>query len=111
MEIREVDGMREVNSEVGQFFESYERANADFDPERIAKFYADNFMFAGPNGAQPVQKEGFVKILPKRKQYFQSVGLVSSSVQTLVSSQLDSKYVLAKVVWKMRFERGANSPL
>jgi Domain of unknown function (DUF4440) len=103
--------MSELNAEVAQFFAGYEKANSQFDPEKIGGFYADHFMFAGPNGAQPVQKEGFVKVLPKRKEFFRSVGLASSSVQTIEPSRLDAKYVLAKVEWKMRFEGGASGPL
>lgn len=37
------------------------------------------------------------------------MGLVSSKVESLEASELDSKYVLAKVVWKMRFERGTGA--
>ena len=103
--------MSELSAEVKQFFEGYERANAEFEPEKMAAFYADTFMFAGPNGIQPVQKEGFIKILPKRKEFFRSVGLAASSIEAIESSQLDSKYVLVKAVWKMRFDRGAGPPL
>jgi hypothetical protein len=37
------------------------------------------------------------------------VGLVSSKVESLEASKLDSKYVLARVTWKMRFEDSTRS--
>lgn len=97
--------MSELNAVINEFFSDYERANAKFEVQRIAAFYADVFMFADPQGVQSVKKEDFVRVLPKRKEFFKSVGLVSSKIESLETSKLDSKYVLAKVVWKMRFER------
>ena len=96
--------MSELNAEVIEFFEGYEKANTNFEPQRIATFYADVFMFGAPQGVQSVKKEDFVRVLPRRKEFFKSVGLVSSKVESLEASKLDSKYVLAKVTWKMRFE-------
>jgi hypothetical protein len=59
--------MSELNAEVKEFFDGYERANTDFEPQRIATFYADVFMFGAPQGAQSVKKEDFVRVLPRRK--------------------------------------------
>jgi hypothetical protein len=68
-------------------------------------------MFGGPQGVQRVRKEDFLKILPRRKEFFRSRGLVSSNIDSLTASTLDSKYTLVKVVWNMRFERSASEPV
>jgi hypothetical protein len=101
----------EVNVEIKEFFDGYERANTEFEVQRIAALYADVFMFGNPEGVQSVKKEDFVRVLPRRKEFFRSVGLVSSKIDSLEASKLDSKYVLVKVVWQMRFERGTREPL
>lgn len=98
------------NSEVQCFFTDYETANAKFDVERIAACYADVFMFGGPQGVQSVKKEDFLKILPRRKEFFRSLGLLSSNIVSLETSILDSKYTLVKVIWNMRLDRGASEP-
>jgi hypothetical protein len=54
-------------------------------------------MFADPQRVQSVKKEDFVKVLPKRKELFKSVGLVSSNIESLETSKLDSKFGLS--VW------------
>jgi hypothetical protein len=64
-----------------------------------------------PEGVQSVKKEDFVRVLPKRKEYFRSVGLLSSKIDSLAASKLDSKYVLVKAVWQMRFERRTGEPV
>ena len=99
-----------MNIIIKEFFDQYEAANADFDVMKIASFYADVFMFAGPQGAQPVKKDDFVKVLPRRKEFLRSLGLVSSKVGRVEASELDSKYVLARVLWKMRIARSGVSP-
>ena len=103
--------MSNENSEVKSFFAGYETANAVFDVEQIAACYADVFLFAGPESVQCVKKEDFMKLLPMRKEFFRSRGLVSSNIASLEISSLDSKYTLVKVVWNMLFERNASEPI
>jgi len=91
-----------------EFFRLYEQANRDFDVQLIAKLYADTFMFGNPQGVQAVKKEDFVKVLPRRKEFMKTAGLLSSHVDSVQASTLDSKYVLVKTVWNMSF-RGINA--
>jgi hypothetical protein len=91
-----------------EFFRLYEQANRDFDVQLIAKLYADTFMFGNPQGVQAVKKEDFVKVLPRRKEFMKTAGLLSSHVDSVQASTLDSKYVLVKTVWNMSF-RGTNA--
>ena len=100
-----------MNADVREFFNGYEKANAEFDVPKIAALYADIFMFGGPQGVRCVKKEDFVRVLPQRKEFFRSVGLVSSKIESLEASNLDSKYVLVKAVWKMRFESSTGLPI
>lgn len=102
--------MTDENAEVKSFFSTYEAANAAFDLEQIAACYADVFLFGGPDGVQSVQKEEFLKVLPRRKEFFRSQGLVSSKVDSLESWALDAKYTLARVIWKMHFDGGEKGP-
>jgi hypothetical protein len=103
--------MSNENTEVKSFFTRYEAANAIFDVEQIAACYAEVFMFGGPEGVQCVKKEDFLKVLPRRKEFFRSRGLVSSNIDSLAASTLDSKYTLVRVVWNMRFDRSASEPV
>jgi hypothetical protein len=103
--------MSDDNSNVKSFFTHYEAANASFDVEQITACYAEVFMFGGPAGVQCVKKEDFLKVLPRRKEFFRSVGLVSSNIASLEASTMDSKYTLVKVIWNMRFERSAGEPI
>jgi len=106
--------VRQMNNENGgvkSFFTDYETANAIFNVEQIAACYADVFMFGGPEGVRCVKKEDFLKVLPRRKEFFRSRGLVSSNIDSLEASTLDSKYTLVKAIWNMRFARGLSQPI
>ena len=103
--------MSNQNAEVKSFFTGYETANAIFDVEKIAACYADVFMFGGPEGVYCVKKEDFLKVLPRRKEFFRSRGLVSSNIDSLEAFALDSRYTLVKVIWNMRFDQGASEPI
>ena len=91
-----------------EFFRLYEQANRDFDVQLIARLYADTFMFGNPQGVQAIKKEDFVKVLPRRKEFMKTAGLLSSRVDSVQASTLDSKYVLVKTVWNMSF-RGTHA--
>jgi hypothetical protein len=77
-----VQRMSNENTGVKSFFTRYETANAIFDVEQIADCYAEVFMFGGPEGVRCVKKEDFLKVLPRRKEFFRSRGLVSSSIDS-----------------------------
>jgi len=91
-----------------EFFRLYEQANRDFDVQLIARLYADTFMFGNPQGVQAIKKEDFVKVLPRRKEFMKTAGLLSSRVDSVRASTLDSKYVLVKTFWNMSF-RGTHA--
>src|SRR5581483_11536776 len=90
-----------MDQRVKEFFLKYEQANFRSDLDGIGSLYADTFMFGGPNGVQAVKKEDFLKVVPKMKAHFSSMGLSGTELQSVEASALDSKYILATVVWKM----------
>jgi len=98
-----------MNQRVTEFFLQYERANSLFDVSEIGGLYADTFMFGGPNGVQAVKKEDFLKVVPKRKSQFSSMGLSETQLQSVEVSPLDSKYLLAKVRWRMKLQNSSDS--
>jgi hypothetical protein len=100
--------MTGLYTRVRGFFDGYERSNADV--HRIAACYADVFMFGGPADVQPVKREDFVKVLPRRKEFFRSAGLVSSKIASLEVSKL-VQICLGEVVWRMRFGRNGADPI
>jgi ketosteroid isomerase-like protein len=99
----------DMDQRVKAFFLRYEKANSSSDVSAIGGLYADTFMFGGPNGVQAIKKEDFLKVVPKMKVHFSSMGLSETQLQTVETNPLDSKYLLAKVVWRIKFRNSFGS--
>jgi hypothetical protein len=97
--------MTQVSDIVRNFFESFEQASDTLDLELLGSQYSDSFMFASPQGVQPIKKDDFLKVLPKRKGFFKTIGLISSRITALEETRLDENYIMVKAHWNMRFEK------
>jgi len=84
---------------VQAFFESYEIANSSSDLTAIGDLYAETFLFAGPSAVRSVRRDDFLKVIPKMKTQFTSLGLTESRLSSVEAANLDSRYILAKVQW------------
>jgi hypothetical protein len=98
-----------MDQEVKEFFVQYERANSSSNVSAIGDLYADTFMFGGPNGVQAVKKEDFLKVVPKMKAHLSSMGLFETHLQTVEANPLNSKYLLARVGWRMTVRNSSGS--
>jgi hypothetical protein len=86
---------------VKAFFETYEKANSTSDFAAIGDLYPETFLFAGPNAARSVSKADFLKVIPRMKDHFASLGLTGTRLSSLETTHLGSRYALAKVGWTM----------
>lgn len=100
-----------MNEQVRKFFLQYENANRSSDTSAIGELYASTFMFGGPNGVHAVQREDFLKLIPKMKAHLSSMGLVGSQLRSVEASQISSKYLLANVGWRMNVQSSSGSTL
>jgi ketosteroid isomerase-like protein len=98
-----------MDQRVNEFFLRYERANSSSDVSAIADFYAEAFIFGGPNGIQVVKRDDFLKVVPKMKAHFFSMGLSATELRAVETSALNSKYLLAKVAWRMTLRNSVGS--
>jgi ketosteroid isomerase-like protein len=99
--------VQRASERVKAFFDQYESNIGESDPAAIAAQYGESFVFAGPQGAQAVRRDDFVKVLPKRQGFFKSVGLRSSRVVALEEASFDDRCVLVKAQWRMQFGSAA----
>lgn len=86
---------------VKAFFEAYEKANSTSDFAAIGDLYGETFLFAGRDAAQSVRRVDFLKVIPRMKDHFASLGLTGSRLSSVETTQLSPRYALAKVGWAM----------
>jgi hypothetical protein len=89
------------------FFEGVEKASNTLDLELIDAQFADQFIFADPNGTRIIEKEKFLPALPKRQGFFKSLGHQSTRILALEETWLDDQYAMVKAHFLMRFKKAS----
>ena len=103
--------MTASSESVRDFFDAYARATASLDPAFLERAYADGFVFAGPAGSLVVRRDDFLKIVPKRRVFFDAAGWKSTELGSIDETMLDEHYVQVKAHWTFRFEKEAGRPI
>ena len=95
------------DNRIKKFFEGVEQASNTLDLKLIDSQYADQFIFADPNGTRVVEKQKFLAFLPQRQEFFKSIGHQSTRVLSLDETQLDEQYTMVKAHFLMTFQKSS----
>ena len=87
----------------------FENANRSSDTSAIGELYSSTFMFGGPKGVHAIQREDFLRLIPKMKAHLSSMGLVESQLRSVEANQISSGYLLANVGWRMSIQSPSGS--
>ena len=96
-----------MNDQLKKFFEGVEIASNSLDLNLIDSQFADQFIFADPNGTRVVEKQRFLPFLPKRQEFFKSIGHQSTKVLSLEETPIDDQYTMVKAHFLMQFQKTA----
>jgi hypothetical protein len=103
--------MNAVSDVIKAFFEVLERGNNTLDMAVIDSQYGDTFMFGDPGGARVIEKQKFLAALPRRQEFFNSLGHKFTRVILLDETRLDDHYVLVEAHFLMHFEPPSTQPV
>lgn len=95
--------MNAQRSSIEQFFRDFETHSNSSDVAASVAQFADVFMAANPGGAQAVRANDFARVLPKRKQFFDSLGCRSTALTSLREIPLNERFTMAETQWSMTF--------
>lgn len=95
--------MHHVSEPIRTFFQEFEDAGNNFDLEASVEQFSETFMHADPSGVRAVPRNGFLQSLPKRKAYFDAIGLRKTRLEVVEEIPLNAVYTLAKVAVTMDF--------
>lgn len=93
------------DNRIQKFFEGVETASNTLDLDLIDSQFADQFIFADPNGTRVVEKQKFLPFLPKRREFFKSIGHQSTKVSSLEEMPIDDQYTMVKAHFLMQFQK------
>jgi hypothetical protein len=89
------------------FFRNYGADALGAAPERIAAFYSESFIAAGPRGSAVFRNdEQFIDWLMQLHQFNESIGMTAMMVVSINDSKsLSGRHQLVTVEWGARFEK------
>ncbi len=93
------------DNRIKNFFEGVEQASQTLDLHLIDSQFADQFIFADPNGTRVVEKQKFLAFLPQRQEFFKSIGHQSTKILSLDETRLDDQYTMVKAHFLMTFQK------
>ena len=95
------------DNKITAFFEGVEQASKTLDLDLIDSQYADQFIFADPNGTRVIEKQKFLPALPKRQEFFKSLGHQSTRVLSLDETPIDHQYTMVRAHFLMQFQQSS----
>jgi hypothetical protein len=95
------------------YFEDYVASSSEDSAARTAKFYADNFIAAGPRGSAVFKNDvHFVSWLMQVREHNRRAGLLSMRVASIEQSiSLSPRHLLATVGWSATFRKAPGQPI
>ena len=93
------------DNRIKMFFEGVQQASNTLDLSLVDAQYEDQFIFADPNGARVIEKQKFLPVLPKRREFFKSIGHQSTKVLSLEETPIDDQYTMVKAHFLMQFQK------
>jgi hypothetical protein len=93
-------------TKIKDFFAAYERGVNNFDPDLISSQFMEVFMGADPNGVFCHRNDQSLRdAVTQRRAVYMQMGFKSGELLGISSTELDARYTLAKVHWRMVFEK------
>lgn len=91
-----------VRPDVHEFFERYERASRNLDPDVLAPCFADQFLSLDSSSAHSLTPAALMAALPHRKAMFESIGSEGLELGQIEETPLDDVHTLVRTSWILR---------
>src|SRR4030095_5697764 len=95
------------DNRIQKFFEGVEKASNTLDLDLIGSQFADQFIFADPNGTRVIEKQKFRRALPRRREFFKALGHQSTKVFSLEETPINDQYTMVKAHFLMEFRKSS----
>ncbi|MCF0070286.1 hypothetical protein LZD49_07370 [Dyadobacter sp. CY261] len=103
--------MADINDEIEQFFEAYEKRFAEglagtAVAEETAKVFADFFVEASPQGITGGKNDqSFLDAVPQGYDFYRSIGITKMEIRQLDITELNELHYMVEVYWESFYEK------
>jgi hypothetical protein len=95
-----------------EFFQRYATVSLGSEPEKLAEFYDQSFLVAGPKGGAAFRNDAaFLDWLRQVHDYNVKTGMASMAAEDVDPVRVSADYSLVAVRWAARFQKSGNSPV
>lgn len=103
--------MADINDQIEQFFEAYEKRFADglagnAVAEETANAFADFFVEASPTGISGgPNDQRFLDTVPKGYEFYRSIGITRMEIRQIDITELNELHYMVEVYWESFYEK------
>lgn len=100
-----------TKEKIQNLFSEYEKAFSALDFRRIADWYSDSFISAGPKGTITQNKKEFLESAEKATEFYEKVGQTSARILSIEEEPISDHYTMVKVLWGAFFKKTGDEPV
>ncbi|MBV9417086.1 MAG: DUF4440 domain-containing protein [Solirubrobacterales bacterium] len=99
-----------VRPDVRDFFECYERAAREPNPEALTSAFAPNFLSLDSRSATTLTPQTLLAALPRRRKLFESIGSDGLQLDEIEETPLDDYHTLVRTSWRVCVRDAPSKP-
>jgi hypothetical protein len=100
-----------MDAAVKKLFQDYARAFDTLEVEKQANYFADTFISAGPKGTIAQNRDEFMKLSGKARDFYRSVGQTGAEILSMKETPISKEYSMVTVHWGVTFEKTGDKPV
>ncbi len=100
-----------MDAAVKKLFQDYARAFDTLEVEKQANYFADTFISAGPKGTIAQNRDEFMKLSGKARDFYRSVGQTGAEILSMKETPISKEYSMVRVHWGVTFEKTGDKPV
>lgn len=98
-------------NKVRKFFAAFEEGVNTFNPDLVSSQFVASFMGADPNGVSCYRNDDSLRAaISQRRELFTQMGFRFAEILSVADTPIDEHYTMAKVHWRMIFEKVKGQP-
>lgn len=98
-------------TKIRKFFNAYEHGVNSFDVDLLSAQFQEAFMGADPNGVFCYRNDASLReAIQQRRDVYEQMGFKFAEILSIADTPIDEHYTMAKVHWRMVFEKIKGQP-
>jgi hypothetical protein len=94
-----------MDPRIKKLFEGYEKFFSALDVEKQSRYFADNFISAGPKGTIAMSKQQFTQMATQMAEQYRKLGQTGAKILSMKEMPVSEHYTMVKTHWGATFQK------